>query len=140
MNISEEDGTDDRKPLSDVPTWFSWSAMSLQDSVKLQAISLLCGGDERLIRFIFNLKKPELRRDPGKLMVDALSLSQSEALLVRLAMDFWNGGGCTLFDEVLSTLDARSLIRFIRALCHLKELRYGVMHGLIDDENGGFCL
>ena len=120
--------------------WFSWSTVTSAESHRLQAIDLLLGHDERLLRFIFNLKKPELRRDPGKLMVDALSLSHSEALLVRLAMDFWNGGGCTLFDEVLSTLDPRSLIRFVRALCHLKELRYGVMHALIDDENGGFCL
>jgi hypothetical protein len=44
------------------------------------------------------------------------------------------------FSEIFDGLNCKNLVRFIRAICHLKEIRNEVMHAVIDDENGGFCL
>lgn len=37
--------------------------------------------------------------------------------------------------DALETWDEENLTRFIRAVCHLAEIRNPVMHALIDDEN-----
>jgi hypothetical protein len=79
MSTSEKDDTD---MPTERPIWFSWEVMSFQDSRKLETISLLFGGDERLLRFFFNLSRPELRKPRSELLLDAKRLSTGERLRV----------------------------------------------------------
>jgi hypothetical protein len=135
MNTSEKDGAD---MPNEKPGWFSWEVVSLQDSRRLEAISLLFGGDERLLRFLFNFRRPELRKSRSALRLEASHFSAGERVLIEIAMDLWGRGG--RFSPIFDDLDATNLANLVRAVCHLREIRNEVMHALIDDENGGFCL
>lgn len=116
--------------------------MSLQDSRKLETISLLLNHDEKLLEFLFNFGRPALRQEPKVLIEESITLSPSNRIKILSAIDIWkdyDSGGTTL-SEILKSMDPSGLVNLVRALCHLREIRNEVMHALIDDENGGFCL
>lgn len=119
---------------------FSWFEASLSDRHRLEAIYLLMGGDDRLLHFVFDLDHPRLRLPANELLKQTQGWSRGEIFLVQAAIEFWTGSSCLRLGEAISRWDEINITRFIRALCHLCEIRNSVMHGLIDDENGGFCL
>lgn len=121
-------------------SWFAWEQASLVECRRLEAIDLLFRHDERLLRFLFDFSHPRLRVPSGALLREAKSLPKADEVLVSAAIDIWNGEGSTGFNRLLAALNDDELCSFVRALCHLKDIRNAVMHGLIDDENGGFCL
>ena len=117
------------------PSTFGWPHSSLADSHRLIAIYRLLGGDDRLLKFIFDLRSPKLRLPPDALLAEAAGLSHGERLLVQAGVDLWCGQGRLNFAEALETWDEENTTRFIRAVCHLAEVRTSVLHALIDDEN-----
>ncbi len=132
-----------RKPSgkrSDKPEWFAWSETNLADSRRLETIALIFKHDERLLSRLFDFQSPRLRAPAAQLIANNADLNPSELLLIRCAIDIWNGEGHANLSEILRHWDGEVLVRLVRALCHLKEIRNEVMHALIDDENGGFCL
>lgn len=124
----------------DNPEWFAWHTVNLSESHRLQAIAILLGTDTRLMKFLFDLKSPKLRLPSADLIKHARCFSQGEQLLITAAIDIWNEDGGFNFAAALNGLDNTNVSRLVRAICHLREIREEVMHGLIDDQNGGFCL
>lgn len=120
--------------------WFSWESVSISESHRLESIALLLNTDARLMKFLFDFSKPRLRLPVDELMQQTQGLSRGEQLLVQAAVDIWCGEGNFKFAAALNTLDDTNISRLIRSICHLREIREEVMHGLIDDQNGGFCL
>jgi hypothetical protein len=133
MNSSKRRGSGETSERS--PSTFGWSSSSLVDSHRLIAIYQLLGGDDRLLKFIFDLRSPKLRLPPEALFAEAAGLSHGERLLVQAGIDLWCGQGRLNFAEALETWDEENTTRFIRAVCHLAEVRTPVLHALIDDEN-----
>ena len=117
------------------PSTFGWTHSSLADSHRLIAIYRLLGGDDRLLKFIFDLRSPKLRLPPNALLTEAAGLSHGERLLVQAGIDLWCGQGCLSLADALETWDEENTTRFIRAICHFAEVRTPVLHALIDDEN-----
>lgn len=114
---------------------FGWASSSLADSHRLIAVYRLLGGNDRLLKFIFDLRSPKLRLPPDTLLAEAAGLSHGEQLLVQAGIDLWCGQGRFNLADALETWDEEITTRFIRAVCHLAEVRNPVMHALIDDEN-----
>ena len=121
------------------PEWFSWDTVSLCESHRLEAIALLLNTESRLMKFLFDFSKPRLRCPVDELLQQARSLSHGEQLLVAAAVDIWCKQGKLDFAAALNVLDDTNMSQLIRSVCHLREIREEVMHGLIDDQNGGFC-
>lgn len=120
--------------------WFSWDTVSLGESHRLESIAILFNTDTLLMKFIFDFEKPRLRLNAEELLLQAKVLSSGEQLLVAAAIDIWCENGNFNFASALSALDDTNMSRLVRAICHLREIREETMHGLIDDQNGGFCL
>lgn len=133
MNSSKKSAS--RETSERPPSAFGWISSSLADSHRLIAIYRLLGGDDRLLKFIFDLRSPKLRLPPDALLTEAAGLSHGERLLVGAGIDLWSGQGRLNFAEALETWDEENTTRFIRAVCHFAEVRTSVLHGLIDDEN-----
>ncbi|MFN8792318.1 MAG: hypothetical protein ACK5Y2_12765 [Bdellovibrionales bacterium] len=92
------------------------------------------------MKFLFDLKNPRLRLSSEELLQQSRVFSRGEQLLVAAAIDICSENGRFNFAEALNHLDDTNVSRLVRAICHLREIREEVMHGLIDDQNGGFCL
>ena len=122
------------------PDWFSWHTVSLSESHRLQAIAILLDTNTRLMKFLFDLKNPRLRLPVDKLLAESKILSRGEQLLISAAIDIWCESGGFNFAAAINHLDDTNMSRLVRAICHLREVREEVMRGLIDDQNGGFCL
>jgi hypothetical protein len=122
------------------PEWFSWHTVSLSESHRLQTIAILLGTDRRLMKFLFDFKNPRLRLPTEELLKSSQCFSRGEQLLIAAAIDIWSEAGVFSFASALNHFDDTNMSRLVRAICHLREIREEVMHGLIDDQNGGFCL
>lgn len=124
-----------RRNCIDKNETFAWETVSLSQAHLLTCIYKLVGGDEKLLRFIFDLRKPKLRLASEDLLLEARAFSHGEQLLIQAGIDLWCGQGNLKLIEALETWDEANLTKFVQAICHFSEIRNPVMHALIDDEN-----
>lgn len=96
--------------------------MNLVQAHLISSIQTLFRGDERLIYFFFNHKRPELRASVVELLREARSLSGGEYLLIQAALDFWNGEGGLKLADLLSGLDDENILSFVRAILGWREI------------------
>ena len=116
----------------------SWSHVTLQETHRLESVYILFGGDDALLEFFFNHKAAEPRLPAKQLLLAARELDSEQTQLIRAALDIWSGGGRATVADILKNLSDDHLTNFIKALCHLREIREPVLHGLIDIENPSF--
>lgn len=89
----------------------------------LNAISVLFGHDENLIRFFFSHKEPVLRA-PAKCLVDEASrMPLSDQLLIRVALDYWNRRGATRLADMLTDWDHEHWVRFLHSVILIQECK-----------------
>jgi len=114
---------------------YSWQNASASEVVIYQCVSLLCDYDKRLIDFIFDPKRPRIRKRAGILIEDAWGFSHGEQLLIRAALDLWSGNGHLALWEMLETWDDATWARFIRVIGEYRRLD-GVLRRQ-DEANAG---
>jgi len=88
----------------------------------MSSISILFRHDERLGRFFFHHRKPSLRHPPDELLNEAYFFSQSELVLVKIALDLWCSQGGVRLTEILNILDDENLIAVIRSILRFREI------------------
>jgi hypothetical protein len=101
---------------------YQWQGASCDEILLYQCISLLLGYERRLIDFVFDAKRPKIRKRAGILREDAHGFSDGEQLLIRAALDFWCGGGHLALWEMLETWDNATWARFTQALSEFQRL------------------
>jgi hypothetical protein len=116
----------------------AWSYVTLQQQHRLESVYILFGGDDELLEYFFNDRVAEPRLPAKDLLRGARKLGSEHSQLIRAALDIWNGGGRATVADMLKNLSDEHLTNFIKALCHLREIREPVLHGLIDIENPSF--
>jgi hypothetical protein len=73
----------------------------------------------KLLDFVFDPKKPRLRKPPEKLLIEGRYLSSGEYLMVRVAMDLWSGSGNAKVYELIENLDPENFKRVLKAIIDL---------------------
>jgi len=116
----------------------SWPGTSLSEAHLLKSIYILLGGDDRLLEFLFHRWEPKLRVGEDRLLKEAQALSSGERILIQAAVDLWSGNGGVRLGQLIDILDDGNMTNFIKSLCHLREIREPVLHGLIDIESPSF--
>jgi hypothetical protein len=104
---------------------FQWQGASCDEILLYQCISLLLGYDRHLIDFVFDAKRPKIRKRAGILREDAHIFSDGEQLLIRAALDFWCGGGHLALWEMLESWDRAAWARFAQAISEFQRLELG---------------
>lgn len=104
----------------------NWKTASPEDLRLLEIISNLMGPHLDLLEIIFDSDKPQLRRDSKTLCEEAGYLSCGEVLLVRIALDIWNGEGQWSFSQSLGSWDTKQWLRLINAVCQLRAIDWKV--------------
>lgn len=105
----------------------------------LESIYRLLGGEERLLRVLFDFEKSQWPFQDDNIKKVILEMNSDDQILIRLAMDFWNQSGSVKLIEALELLDDLNCKRLIVAICHQKQIRKEVIHALVDDEDGSIC-
>jgi len=107
---------------------YRWRDASVNQHLLYQCISLLLGYDKRLVEFVFDPKKPQIRKRAGVLREDAFFFSHGEQLLIRAALDFWSGSGQLALWEMLETWDSATWSRFMEAVSEYRRLELEEAH------------
>ncbi len=101
---------------------YQWKNASANEILLYQCVSHLLGYDKRLIEFVFDPKKPKIRKRAGILREDAFFFSHGEQLLIRAALDFWSGSGQLALWEMLETWDSAIWSRFMQTVSEYRRL------------------
>ncbi len=96
--------------------------MNLELAHLIASIQILFSHDERLIYFFFNHKKPEMRACARVLLLEARGFSSGEYLLIKAALDLWNGEGGLRLKDALDILDDENLLALVSSLLHQREI------------------
>lgn len=95
--------------------------MDIRNFRKRMAISRLFAFDPGLEAYLFD--SSNLRSRPEVLMDDAWELSVEQRILLRAALDIWNGRGNVFLWELLNQMNGE------RIACLIEAIRiYGVLH------------
>lgn len=73
-----------------------------------------------LLNFIFDAKKPRLKASSSEIMEWAEELSSGENLLIRLALDIWDGSGNVLLLEICKNLDEQNFNSILTTIKYLR--------------------
>ena len=95
---------------------FTWLKANTDEQRLIKAITILFNDDQRLLEFVFETKRPRLRKRSGILRDDSWNFSSAEQLLIRVALDFWSGSGHTQLWELLETWEPEHWHRFTQAI------------------------
>jgi hypothetical protein len=110
---------------------FSWTMSSLADTHRLEAICRLLGAQDHLLEYLFNLDLPQLRKST-KTLREGMGgdLSHGEQISIAAALDIWCGSSYLNLGDALNHWSDEELIRFIQALCHLREIMGAAVFGV----------
>lgn len=93
-----------------------WKYASSSDRRLFDAISFLFQNRPDLLDFVFHPSQPSLSMPSDKIKKIAKSLSDSDQLLIRIALDIWNDSGLINFSEIYQKLDNHNVFRVIQTL------------------------
>jgi len=75
----------------------------------LKAMEVLFEKNPDLLNYLFDKKEVRLRLTPDRLIEESYSLRCEQRLLIRIALDLWNGTGAVAFCSLIDHLDNDSL-------------------------------
>jgi len=87
----------------------------------LKSIGILFNHDEEMMRFFFSHKQPVLRLPARCLVEEATCFKQSDQILIRIALDYWNRRGYAKFGDMLNEWSHEEWIRFLHSVVTLQE-------------------
>ena len=93
----------------------NWSTVNDFDLKTINLIKTLLKNHPKLLLFIFNQKKPQLRTSSSIILEEALAFSSGEIILVKLALDLWDRSGNSKFMDVIDLLSNENLLQVQKA-------------------------
>lgn len=106
-----------------------------QSAHRLNVISLLLNHEEDFLEFLFGHKSYQLRISGNKLIKESKRYNRKDQLLIKAALDIWNGSGNLEFSECLKSWDYAYWIKFIRAITCLIEIHDELIDALLKDDH-----
>jgi hypothetical protein len=97
-----------------------WRMAGRHERRMLEVLKLVFRNHSKLLTFLFEADHPRLRRDPAALLSEAGALSSGERVLVRLALDLWNGNVGVRIWELIEELDESNFDAVLLGLRHLR--------------------
>jgi len=98
----------------------NWKNANKQEQLLLESITILTGGRNDLLEFLFDISTPRLRKRAGILRDDSWQFGPEEILLIQAALDFWSGSGHLAFWECLEIWNDNHWNDFVGAIQKLK--------------------
>lgn len=100
-----------------------WKNARPGDQLLLESIKILLNDHDKLLIFLFHPSDARLNDSGDRLLKKARCFSSGEYVLIKMALDFWDGSGNALFSDVYSTLDGSLYHQVLLAIEHLKGRR-----------------
>ena len=98
-----------------------WEALSADEQKRYLAVSKLLHGHRYLIHALFEPESPRLRSPPDEILRKG-GFSGGEQILLRTAMDFWNGSGDVTLTEMLERMTPQILMETLETIAFQKDV------------------
>lgn len=99
----------------------NWENVGRHQKKMMEALNIIFKGHDKLVKFLFEDGRPRLRQEAELLLKAASGFSSGERLLIRVAIDLWNGEAGVRLWELLERLDEENFEQVFKGLCHLKK-------------------
>ena len=87
----------------------------------MEVMNLIFRNHPELLGFLFEPARPKLRHEAEKLMGEARGFSSGEQILIRIALNLWNGHGSVSLWDVIEKLDQENYQQVVLGLQHLRQ-------------------
>ena len=71
----------------------NWRGAGRHERRMMETLNIIFAGHFKLLEFLFDANSPRLRFEAGFLLDSAIGYSSGEQILIRIALDLWNGSG-----------------------------------------------
>ena len=88
---------------------------------RYQAITLVLKKHDKLKDHCFSNQKTELRQSPHKILESAAGYSTGEKLLLKIALDIFDGSGNAKVKDLLEILDAQNFVNVLDGFNYLAQ-------------------
>ena len=87
-----------------------------------EVLNLIFRNHPALLDFLFEKDDAQLRAEPVVLLASAGAFSSGEQILVRVALDLWNGSGDVRLWDIIERLDDENYRNVLLGLRHLRRI------------------
>lgn len=96
---------------------------STDERLRIHAVHILLGSDERLLEFLFHHKELRLKASVPELLREAQNISGRDQSLIKIAIDLWCGEANSQFNDLLTVIDDDQIrLRILMALAYRLEM------------------
>ena len=100
----------------------NWPGCGRHERRILEVLNLIFRNHTKLLDFLFEPGEPRLRLEPEHLLFNAGVFSSGEQILVRLALDLWDGSGNVRLWDIIDRLDDENYRNVLLGLRHLRRI------------------
>ena len=99
-----------------------WTKTNRHEARMEEALCLIFRNHPKLLEFLFDRTSPKLRQPVEQLQFEAGVYSCGEQILIRVALDLWNGSGEVTLWDLVGRLDVRNYQNVVRGLVSLRRI------------------
>lgn len=81
-----------------------------------KSIEILLEGHPKLLDYLFNFETLSLCQSSEEIIKNSMVLSSGEQVLIKIALDFWDGSGNTLFTDIYKLLPPHLYKKVVKAI------------------------
>lgn len=122
MTLTKPEGLEESVMLN-------WQETGRHQNRMMETLNIILGNHPEILEFLFEKDRPRLNHEPEILLSRSAGFSSGQRVLIRTALDLWNGSGEVKLWQIIEDLDANNYKNVIQGLGHLR--------GIDEDDDSG---
>lgn len=100
----------------------NWKNPGRAERRMMETLNIIFTGHPKLLNFLFHEESASLRAEPSLLLTAMGGYSGGEKILIRIALDLWNGSGNVNLWHIIGSLDDDTFVDALLGLLHLRKI------------------
>ena len=100
----------------------NWQEPGRHQSRMMETLNIIFARHPELLDFLFERDHPKLKQGSEFLLKASAGFSSGEHLLIRVALDLWNGSGTVEMWQIIEVLDDNNYENVLLGLRHLRQI------------------
>jgi hypothetical protein len=101
----------------------NWQGAGRHERRIQEVLNLIFQKHSTFLAFLFDQEEPRLRQEPEWLLAEAEAFSTGEKILIRIALDLWDGSGQVDLWDIVERLDEENYHNVLAGLRHLRPIQ-----------------
>jgi hypothetical protein len=101
---------------------FNWVDADESDLARLNCILIVLESFPEILKFMFSREKANLTMSSDEIIKNSKTFSEGEQLLIRVALDFWDGSGNPHYNSLIHNLSDTNFENVIKATTLMRKI------------------